>query len=173
MVNVRNLQDAIFKTNVLAGLLIGKLQKQMSNEYIYPGNSGPLSPDQTRQNIKIACLEMGEVANNSNFYKGFPVYRTLKQFKLSSVYELFGLPKTPLCKLAFSGHAEYIPNLVVIHCNSLCDEIEHMPKIIENRIFISQLYFKNWIMARNPETFEADLLNLIVRQIESLSTSKN
>jgi len=145
----------------------------MTNEYIYPGNSGPLTPDQTRQNINVACLEMGEAVNSNNFYKGFPVYKTLRQFRLRSVYELFGLPKTPLFRLASSGHAEHIPNLIIIHCNNVRDDNEHSPKIIENRLFISQLYFRNWITTREPEKFETELLNLIVRQIDLLSVSKN
>lgn len=145
----------------------------MTYNYAYPNNSCALTPQQKHQNVQIALCEIGKQQCSAGRHHPIPVYKTVKKITIKSAYELFGLGDTSLYKLTLSASSKYLPDLIVIHCNGSIEKNDDTPVMLNNTLFVSHLYFMNWITSKNPETFELEILEMVMKQIDMVSPSYN
>lgn len=138
-----------------------------------PDENGNISSEQVINNIDTIKREINFLNRKSYNLRDFPVYRTIKEFSLERFCLLFGLKQTAIFRLTKSTHADKLPRLVVIHCNGLSYNDDKTPQIIDDKLFISQQYFQEWLDSNNDERFVIALTALFLNELSIQSYYEN
>lgn len=137
----------------------------MESLFIRPALPDKINCAQIQHNIKIAMNEVNSFVSNPSIAARRPIYKTVRQFSIDEVFHLFGLKKSALFRLTQSEYSRMLPSVIVIYCNSNIQENDQ-PMVIDDKLFISHTYFTSWISNPENETYEAEMLNLIMQNIE-------
>lgn len=124
---------------------------------------------QVTQNIEFVLKELEAFAKPANSFNSNPTYKTLFSLNLASFYERFGSEKTKLFRLTATPYLENLPHLCVVHTVPELQAHEDCAMLIEDKIFISHQYFKEWLIAKDKDLYEKEILDLI---LSSLDTNK-
>ena len=146
----------------------------MDTLFFRPRNSDDISRVQVQNNINLACDEFALLRSFHTKPSSGPIYKTVDQFSVEDVFKLFGLRKTSLFRLTQSSHSKFLPTVIVIYCNlSIDDTDDDVPRLVEDKLFISHHYFKMWLNSEDNEDFEKEILELITAQIGTETAYKN
>lgn len=137
----------------------------MQTNFIKPGNARELNSSEVQENRNVLYEEVEYLKSGSYSNVNCPTYKTVWQFSISEVFELFGLKKSLLFRLSQASCVTDLPKLVVIYCNSLVINKDDNPTVIEDKLYLSHDYFKEWISCSNNEAFESEMLELIIQKL--------
>lgn len=122
---------------------------------------------QVLENIEIVLKELDAFAKPINSSKQQPIYKTLFRLNLSSFYERFSAENTKLFRLTQTHYLDNLPELCVVHTIPELEAHKDCALLIEDKIFISHQYFKNWLIAEDKDLFEKEILELILSSLET------
>ena len=117
---------------------------------------------QVTENIEFFLKELEAYARPANSFNPQPSYKTLFKLGLASFYERFCVEKTNLFRLTQTYYQSALPELCIVHTIPQLDEQKDRPLLIDGVIFISHQYFKNWLVAMDKDSYEKDILDLIL-----------
>ena len=139
----------------------------MQTNFIRPDTTRELNGTEIQENKNVLYEEVESLKTGSYSHVNCPTYKTVWQFSISEVFGLFGLKKSLLFRLSQASYATCLPRLIVIYCNSLVLNKDDNPTIIEDKLYISHDYFKEWIACADNEVFESEMLDLIIQRLET------
>lgn len=145
----------------------------MDSRIIYPDKPEKIDSTRVQQNIISVIQEIDSIKSFSGSTSNKPIYKTVKQFSFEKVFAFFGMENTPLFRLTQSRYSNLLPKLIVIHCNIHSTLEDDEPVIIDDKLFISHMYFKKWISGSDTKFYESKMLDLIMSQIDLPVTLTN
>lgn len=126
---------------------------------------------QVTENIEFVLKELEACARSANAFNPQPSYKTLFRLGLASFYERFCTEKTNLFRLTQTHYQNNLPELCIVHTIPELDEQKDRPLLIDGVIFISHQYFKNWLVAKDKDSYEKEILELILSSFNMNSLS--
>lgn len=133
--------------------------------FIRPALPDKISFDQIQDNISAAMNEVKSFVSKASISARRPTYKTVRRFSIDEVFHLFGLKQCALFRLTQSEYSKMLPSVIVIYCNSNSDENDN-PVVIDDKLFISHTYFSDWINNPENEVYQAEMLKLIMQNLE-------
>lgn len=157
--------SVIFLTISFGWVIYRKLQK-MEN-YLTEVNFPPTALTMQKiENIEFVLKELEAVSKTSNNRSQHPTYKTLFRLNFAFFYERFGETKTNLFKLTNTHYLDRLPELCVVHTIPELEQHKDCPLLIEDIIFISHQYFKDWLISTDKDFYEREILELILSNLE-------
>lgn len=121
---------------------------------------------QVIENIEFILKELDSFADSVKRLNTQPVYKTIFRLNLASFYERFGVEKTKLFRLTKTHYLENMPELCVVHAIPEVEADEDCALLIEDKMLISHQYLKNWLMAKDKDLYEKEILELVLSGLD-------
>lgn len=121
---------------------------------------------QVIENIEFVLKELEAFAKPANNLHLQPVYKTLFRLNFASFYERFGAERTKLFRFTNMYYLNSLPEICVVHTVPELEAHKDCALLIEEKIFISHQYFKNWLVAEDKDLFEKEILELILSSLD-------
>lgn len=128
-----------------------------------------MSSAEINQNIQIALRFLEKSETISDSFKTCPVYKKIARFSLRSFFYHFGVTTTPLFKLIQTEEERDIPDIVVITCSNSMDGEDEPPIMLNDDIYMTATFFREWISALDAEGFEKPVLDLVLSNVQTTS----
>ena len=141
----------------------------MDNLLIRPDTVREMSSAEVNQNIQIALNHLKKSENISDSFKKYPVYKKLTSFSLRSFFYNFGATNTPLCKFIQTKNEKDMPNIVVISCSNNVAGGDDTPILLNDDIYITDTFFREWISSIDKAVSEKPVLNLVLAKVRTSS----
>ena len=126
---------------------------------------------QVTENIEFVLKELEACARPANDFNPHPSYKTLFRLGLASFYQRFCVEKTNLFRLTQTHYQYALPELCIVHTIPELDAQKDRALLIDGVIFISHKYFKNWLVATDKNSYEKEILELILSSFNMNVTS--